>query len=661
MSKKMRNVFMVVMLFVVTMTMNSFSVFSSSKYYSLTVEDGTSIGGVNSDGSSSDGEGNNFYAEGDLVTITANTPSEEDGEVFDKWVSDSKNVSFLNAKNITTAFEMPAEDITVTATYSEIEEEEEDTDGDDSSDENEEDTDGDDTDEDVDDTLYKVLIRNTYNDVETVSYYFAGETVDLYARNYTYADFSKWSTSYSEVDFENSRSRETTFVMPDKNVIIVANYDVTELQTEYSVTVIDGYGDGYYQPGERVYIEAIPTKYEEFSYWTSSSDVVFRDSEAEETYFTMIDESVRIIARYNVVDVPKNTVTVTNGIGGGTYMEGDVVTIQASPTYGQEFLYWESPQDVDFYNKQSSTTSFVMPANGVLVYPVFLDYSGTVGNYGYNSNNTTNGQSHVISTSILGGGQVYPSGNVFVNHLAGQTFSIIPDTGYEIAFVVIDGQPLGSVDEYTFKNVIADHTIQVVFRSTNLSSTTVDYLNNPFTDVKTNYWFYSAVTEVYQKGLMSGTSSTTFSPYDGASRASIAALLYRLEGSPPIYLTSNLFPDVYPNQWYTNSIIWCYENAILSGYDDGYFYTNKIVTREELSSILHRYGKYKGLNMSRMADLSTYADSSDIGSWAVPSVSWAIGSNLIYGKEFGFIQPKATTSRAELAVILVELLVHLDM
>lgn len=627
MSKKMLNIFVVVALFMLAIAMNSFSVFSSTRYYSLTVEDGV---------------GTDFYAEGDLVTIVAN---EIEGETFAMWVSEYDNVEFLNKYASTTAFEMPDEDVTVTATYGSLSNDEDD------------DEDG----EDLDEDLYKVLIRNTYNDIESISYYYAGETVDLYARNYTYADFSRWTTSYSEVDFENSRLRETTFIMPDKNVIIIANYTVTEPESEYSVTVIDGYGDGYYQPGERVYIEAIPTKYEEFSYWTSTSDIIFRDDEAEETYFTMIDESVRVIARYNVIDIPQNKVTVTNGLGGGTYMEGDTVTIQVSATYNQEFLYWESPQDIDFYNKQSSTTTFIMPDTAVTVYPVFLDYNGSVGNYGYNSNNTTNGESHLIVTSVLGGGQIYPSGNVFVNHLAGQTFSIIPDTGYEVAFVVVDGQPIGSINEYTFKNIIADHTLQVVFRSSNLSGNSIDLLNNPFTDVKSTYWFYNAVLEVYQKGLMSGTTSTTFSPYDGASRASIAALLYRLEGSPPTYLNSNLFPDVYANQWYTNSIIWCYENAILSGYDDGYFYTNKIVTREELSSILHRYGRYKGLNMSRMADLSTYADAGEVASWAATSVSWAIGSNLLYGKEFGFIQPKATTSRAELAVVLVELLAHLDM
>lgn len=620
MSKKILNMFTIGVFVILTMVVNAFPVFSATTYYNLVV---------------SDGSGSGFYAEGDLVTITAD---EFDNETFKMWESDSSKVEFLNQNSSTTAFEMPAEDVNITAYYINNE----------------------DIEDDEDIELYRLIIRNTYNSVEVIEYYAEGEIVEISARNYTYSTFYRWTTSYSGVYFDSSRDQETTFEMPGKNVVIIANYE--DVYEKYPVVVIDGYGDGDYEPGDLVKIEAIPTAYEEFSHWTSSDDITFRDAYSENTYFTMIDESVRVIARYNSISIPMSTVTVSSGLGGGNYMEGDVVTIQVSSGQGQVFSHWQtSNPDVTFYNAYSTITSFLMPDDDVTVYPIFTDsYGNIIGNYGYNTNNTTSGSSHVITTSVLGGGQIFPSGNVFVNRLSGQTFTMLPDTGYEVSFVVVDGQPMGSLSEYTFKNVIADHTIQVVFRSTTLNNT-IDFLDNPFIDVKTNYWFYNAVMEVYQKGLMTGTSSTVFSPYSGATRASISALLYRLENNPPTYLSSNLFPDVFSNQWYTDSVIWCYENGIISGYDDGYFYPEKDITREELSAILHRYGSYKGMNMSRLADLSTYADANEVAPWAKMSVSWAIGSNLLYGKEFGFIQPKATSSRAELAVVLVELLAHLNM
>ena len=54
-------------------------------------------------------------AEGTTVTLTANAaPS---GKVFDKWVVESGNVTLADATSATTTFTMPAEDVSVKATY----------------------------------------------------------------------------------------------------------------------------------------------------------------------------------------------------------------------------------------------------------------------------------------------------------------------------------------------------------------------------------------------------------------------------------------------------------------------------------------------------------------------------------------------------------------
>ena len=53
-----------------------------------------------------------------------------------------------------------------------------------------------------------------------------------------------------------------------------------------------------------------------------------------------------------------------------------------------------------------------------------------------------------------------------------------------------------------------------------------------FSDVAANAWYADAVTYVRGHGLMSGTSTTTFSPEATTSRGQIAAILYRAAGSP---------------------------------------------------------------------------------------------------------------------------------
>ncbi len=73
------------------------------------------------------------------------------------------------------------------------------------------------------------------------------------------------------------------------------------------------------------------------------------------------------------------------------------------------------------------------------------------------------GDTWVITASAGPGGNIDPSGDVPVVESADQTFSISPNTGYEIADVLVDGTSEGAVASYTFTNVTADHTISASF------------------------------------------------------------------------------------------------------------------------------------------------------------------------------------------------------
>lgn len=56
---------------------------------------------------------------------------------------------------------------------------------------------------------------------------------------------------------------------------------------------------------------------------------------------------------------------------------------------------------------------------------------------------------------------------------------------------------------------------------------------SPFGDVQSTDWYYDEVQYVYENGLMSGTSATTFSPDATTTRGMIVTILHRLEGTPP--------------------------------------------------------------------------------------------------------------------------------
>ena len=69
----------------------------------------------------------------------------------------------------------------------------------------------------------------------------------------------------------------------------------------------------------------------------------------------------------------------------------------------------------------------------------------------------------------------------------------------------------------------------------------------PFADVSQDAWYYDAVQYVYEKGLMNGTSSTSFSPNSSLSRGMVITMLYRMAGSPA---TGNAdFKDVPADQY----------------------------------------------------------------------------------------------------------------
>jgi len=70
---------------------------------------------------------------------------------------------------------------------------------------------------------------------------------------------------------------------------------------------------------------------------------------------------------------------------------------------------------------------------------------------------------HTITATAGAGGAIAPSGAVLVADGASQTFTIVPDAGYHITVVLVDGVSQGAVPTYTFNNVVAAHTISASF------------------------------------------------------------------------------------------------------------------------------------------------------------------------------------------------------
>lgn len=135
---------------------------------------------------------------------------------------------------------------------------------------------------------------------------------------------------------------------------------------------------------------------------------------------------------------------------------------------------------------------------------------------------------------------------------------------------------------------------------------------NPFTDVYGNDRFYKDVMFVYEKGLMSGISATTFAPNTNITRAQIAVIFYRMAGSPVVD-GKNHYTDVEYGPGTVglyDAVTWAQQNGIMGDCGGNKFGPDDPVTREQLTSIFYRYAQLKGYDttQSGMAAGSDFPD-----------------------------------------------------
>ena len=175
---------------------------------------------------------------------------------------------------------------------------------------------------------------------------------------------------------------------------------------------------------------------------------------------------------------------------------------------------------------------------------------------------------------------------------------------------------------------------------------------NPFADVKADDWFYDAMKYVNENELMDGTSGSSFEPNINITRGMLITMLFRAEDEPST-TNANPFGDVYSEQWYADAVVWGAENQIISGYGDGIFAPADNITREQFALILYNYAKFKGVDVSASADLSTFADDSEVSGWANTAMQWAVASGLIQGREANTLVPGGYATRAEAATLMM--------
>ena len=122
---------------------------------------------------------------------------------------------------------------------------------------------------------------------------------------------------------------------------------------------------------------------------------------------------------------------------------------------------------------------------------------------------------------------------------------------------------------------------------------TVNATASSFSDVNSSAYYANAVAWAVQHGIVSGTSTTTFSPNASISRAQMVTIIYRLNGSDVNITTGNNLDDKTVNftdiagRYYTTPVTWAAKKGIVSGKTTTTFAPNDSATRAEAIQVLY--------------------------------------------------------------------------
>lgn len=169
-----------------------------------------------------------------------------------------------------------------------------------------------------------------------------------------------------------------------------------------------------------------------------------------------------------------------------------------------------------------------------------------------------------------------------------------------------------------------------------------------FTDVSIGHWARESINYAADNGYIDHKDKFAFDPTGVLTRADVAEIIYRFEGSPDVEAATH-FADVAVSSGITNPVSWVYKNGIMIGTSKNTFEPSRGITRQDLAVVFFRYGSFtkskKQNVMSKRADISDFPDASSVKDYAVEAVSWAVAVKLITGEVGGIIAPSKSVVR----------------
>ena len=106
-----------------------------------------------------------------------------------------------------------------------------------------------------------------------------------------------------------------------------------------------------------------------------------------------------------------------------------------------------------------------------------------------------------------------------------------------------------------------------------------------FSDIETNHWARSAIRAAVHVGMVSGYSDGTFRPDQPVSRAEVSAMVAKAMGLKETTTVTGPFSDMKADHWASGWVSQLVAKKVLSGYQDGSFKPDNLITRGEMSTM----------------------------------------------------------------------------
>ena len=344
-------------------------------------------------------------------------------------------------------------------------------------------------------------------------------------------------------------------------------------QTRYAVTVNGSYdaqnsGAGSYAAGSVVTVRAGSRSGYTFDGWTSGSNVVFDDPNAAETTFTMPDGSVTVTANWSrdggssssgrddsdpryAVGIPDKTENGSVSVSPKNASQGDRVTVTVKPDAGYELdslkVFDKNGKELELTDKGDGRFTFIMPAGKVEVKAAFTeevkispfrDVSTDAYYYEAVKWAQKKGITGGIGNDLFGPYQPCTraqivtflwraAGSPVVNY-AMDLADVSGDAYYAeaVRWALSQGITTGTADGRFSPNAPCTRAqaVTFLFRASKASADGAP----AFSDVAADAYYAEAVKWATDNGITNGTTSSTFSPGSGCTRAQIVTFLWRL-------------------------------------------------------------------------------------------------------------------------------------